>query len=116
MTVDGTSSSYALASVGVTAEMDITSGSSVFTPYGLLAYTTRSSDAYSVETAFAGMDPMLTPVDARDDTWVDLGLGVETILSQTNGRETRIGGEYRGAFFSEDYESHSVRLFVEMTF
>ena len=51
-----------------------------------------------------------------DDTWVDLGVGVSASLAKTATSETTIGAEYKGAFFADGFESHAVRVSLNVNF
>jgi len=116
ITVGDQSSNFTVTRFGFRGSKEITTEKGTFNPFGHVAYTSRSGDAQLVSTSFGGILPGLTPVDATNSDWVDIGLGLTAELSSTGKSSSRLGAEYRGALFGDGYESHSARIFFEMTF
>ncbi len=116
ITVGEQSSNFTVARLGVRGGKEILTEKGTFNPFGHIAYTSRTGDAQLISTSFGGVLPGLTPVDATDSDWVDIGLGLTAELSSTDKSSSRMGAEYRGALFGNGYESHSLRAFFEMTF
>jgi uncharacterized protein with beta-barrel porin domain len=104
-----------VARLGVRAEGEYATTAGTFRPYGLLGWASRSSDDLVIPTSFGGVLPGVTPVDGSDDSWVDIGLGFTVEAARSGDTITSFGADYRGAI-GDDYESHSARLFVEISF
>jgi uncharacterized protein YhjY with autotransporter beta-barrel domain len=103
-----------LASAGVRGEYMVDPAGST-RAYGSLAMTKSSGDDQIISTGFVGLSSGLAPVDAIDENWVDLNLGMSTVIAQSAGKQTLLGAEYRGAYGSS-YKSHGLGVFVKMKF
>lgn len=116
LTVGEQSTTYLLASAGLRAEADYQVGGGVVNPFAYAAVTAQSGGDAAISTSFAGLPGFETPVDAQDDTWVDFGFGLSTTLSQSGRSETTLGAEYKGGFFGDGFESHAVRVSLNISF
>jgi len=116
LTVGDFDTDYTLASVGLQADTQLSSGTNAVKLFGHLAYTTQSGGDSSPMVAIGALPGSGTAVDGFDDEWLDLGLGVSAMIGRSGKGQTRIGGKYQGALFGDGYESHGVSLFVKSTF
>ncbi|WP_460275512.1 choice-of-anchor F family protein [Celeribacter sp. ULVN23_4] len=109
---DGT---VVIASVGITGEYALPQSKQHTMLTGALALTSASGDDQMVETGFIGLPATTVPVDGFDDQWIDLELGMSTVLGGYSGNPVTLRGGYHGAF-GDDYESHSLQLSVNFEF
>ena len=116
LTVGDQSTSYLLASAGLRAEADYQVGGGMVNSFAYATVTTQSGGDDVITTNFDGLPGFGMPVDAQDDTWVDFGLGISTTLAKSGTSETTLGAEYKGAFFGDGFESHAVRLSLNVNF
>lgn len=107
--------SLVVARLGVRAEGEYATAAGSFRPYGLLGWASRSGDDAVIPTSFGGVLPGITPVDGSDASWLDIGLGFTVEAGRRGDTVTSFGADYRGAI-GNDYESHSARVFVEISF
>ncbi len=103
-----------LASAGVRGEYKV-DPSGATRAYGSLAVTKASGDDQMVSAGFIGLPSGSMPVDAIDQEWVDLTLGMSTVVAEGRGKQTLLGAEYRGSYGSS-YKSHGLGVFVKMKF
>lgn len=103
-----------LASAGVRGEYKV-DPSGATRVYGSLAVTKASGDDQMVSAGFIGLPSGSMPVDAIDQEWVDLTLGMSTVVAEGRGKQTLLGAEYRGSYGSS-YKSHGLGVFVKMKF
>ena len=116
LTVGDQSTNYLLASAGLRAEADYQVGGGMVNSFAYATITSQSGGDDVITTSFAGLPSFGMPVDSQDDTWVDFGLGLSTTLSKSGTSETTLGAEYKGAFFGDGFESHAVRLSLNVSF
>lgn len=116
LTVGDQSTSFILASAGLRAEADHKVGGGMLHSFAYATITSQTGGDDLITANFAGLPSFAMPVDALDDTWVDLGVGVSASLSKTATSETTIGAEYKGAFFGDGFESHAVRVSLNVNF
>ena len=116
LTVGDQSTSFLQASAGLRAEADYQVGGGMLHSFAYATITSQSGGDDTITTNFAGLPSFGMPVDAMDDTWVDLGVGVSATLSKSATSETTLGAEYKGAFFGDGFESHAVRLSLNVNF
>lgn len=116
LTVGDLSTNYLLASAGLRAEADYQVGGGVVNSFAYATVTSQKGGDDLISTNFAGLSSFGMPVDAQDDTWVDLGFGISTVLSNNGKAETTLGAEYKGAFFGDGFESHAVRVSLNVNF
>jgi len=116
LTVGDLSTNYILASAGLRAEADYQVGGGMVNSFAYATVSSQSGGDDVIAVNFDGLPGFGMPVDAQDDTWVDLGLGISTTLSKSGTSETTLGAEYKGAFFGDGFESHAVRLSLNVSF
>lgn len=116
LTVGDQSTNFVLASAGLRAEADYKVGGGMMHSFAYATITSQSGGDDLITANFAGLPSFGMPVDALDDTWVDLGVGVSASLSKTATSETTLGAEYKGAFFGDGFESHAVRVSLNVNF
>lgn len=110
LSVEDFDDSFTLARLGARGEAMLGQA----TLRGHVAYASRNGSDDSVQTAFGNILVGSTPLDGKDDDWLDIGLGVSMPLGGS-GSQTSLDAEYRGAF-SDDYTSHGARLSLQMRF
>ncbi|OAN65265.1 hypothetical protein A8B83_05885 [Rhodobacteraceae bacterium EhC02] len=116
LTVGDQSTNFLLASAGLRAEADYKVGGGMMHSFAYATITSQTGGDDLISANFAGLPSFSMPVDAMDDTWVDLGVGVSASLAKTATSETTIGAEYKGAFFGDGFESHAVRVSLNVNF
>lgn len=116
LTVGDLDTSYILASAGLRAEADYQMGGGMVNAFAYTTVTTQSGGDDVITTNFDGLPSFGMPVDAQDDTWLDLGLGISTTLAQSASATTTLGAEYKGAFFGDGFESHALRVSLNVAF
>lgn len=116
LTVGDLETNYILASAGLRAEADYRVGGGMVNAFAYTTVTTQSGGDDVITTNFDGLPGFGMPVDAQDDTWLDLGLGISTTLAQSASATTTLGAEYKGAFFGDGFESHAVRVSLNINF
>lgn len=116
LTVGDQSTNFLQASAGLRAEADYKVGGGMMHSFAYATITSQTGGDDLISANFAGLPSFSMPVDAMDDTWVDLGVGVSASLAKTATSETTIGAEYKGAFFADGFESHAVRVSLNVNF
>jgi uncharacterized protein with beta-barrel porin domain len=116
LTVGDLDTSYMLASAGLRAETDYQLGGGMVNAFAYTTLTTQSGGDDVIATSFSGLPGFGMPVDAQDDTWLDVGLGISTTLAQSASAVTTLGAEYKGAFFGDGFESHALRVSLNVNF
>lgn len=116
LTVGDQNTNYLLASAGLRAEADYPVGGGMVNSFAYATVTTQSGGDDVITTNFDGLPGFGMPVDSQDDTWVDFGVGISTTLAKTSTSETTLGAEYKGAFFGDGFESHAVRMSLNVNF
>lgn len=116
LTVADQNTSYVLASAGLRAEADYQVGGGMVNSFAYATLTTQSGGDDVIATNFAGLPAFGMPVDAQDDTWVDFGVGISATLAKSGRSETTLGAEYKGAFFGDGFESHAVKMSLNVSF
>jgi uncharacterized protein with beta-barrel porin domain len=116
LTIGDLETNYILASAGLRAEADYQMGGGMVNTFAYTTITTQSGGDDVITTNFDGLPSFGMPIDAQDDTWLDLGLGISTTLAQSASATTTLGAEYKGAFFGDGFESHALRVSLNVTF
>ncbi len=116
LTVGDQNTNYLLASAGLRAEADYQVRGGLVNSFAYATVTTQKGGDDVITTNFDGLPGFGMPVDAQDDTWVDFGVGISTTLAKSGTSETTLGAEYKGAFFGDGFESHAVRMSLNVKF
>lgn len=116
LTVADQSTNYLLASAGLRAEADYRVGGGMVNSFAYATVTKQSGGDDVITTNFDGLPAFGMPVDAQDDTWVDFGVGISATLAKSSRYQTTLGAEYKGAFFGDGFESHAVRMSLNVNF
>jgi uncharacterized protein with beta-barrel porin domain len=115
LTVEEQTGSTFMGSIGVKGEyaMPSTSGQNKLT--GSVAYSSMSSDDLVITTGFEGLPTASFPIDGRDDDFVEVNLGFESLISSNTARDIRIEAGYGGAF-GDTYERHGFQIGMNVQF
>ncbi|WP_342070061.1 choice-of-anchor F family protein [Yoonia algicola] len=115
LTVEEQSGSTFMGSVGVKGEYAMLGASGQNKLTGSVAYSSMSSDDLVIESGFDGLPTASFPIDGRDDEFVEVNLGFESLISSNTARDIRIEAGYGGAF-GEDYERHGFQIGMNVQF
>jgi uncharacterized protein with beta-barrel porin domain len=115
LTVEEQTGSTFMGSFGVKGEYAMPSASGQNKLTGSVAYSTMSSDDLVIETGFDGLPTASFPIDGRDDDFVEVNLGFESLISSSSARDIRIEAGYGGAF-GDTYERHGFQLGMNVQF
>ncbi len=115
LTVEEQTGSTFMGSFGVKGEYAMPSASGQNKLTGSVAYSTMSSDDLVIETGFDGLPTASFPIDGRDDDFVEVNLGFESLISSSTARDIRFEAGYGGAF-GDTYERHGFQVGMNVQF
>ncbi|KQI71148.1 hypothetical protein AN191_14340 [Loktanella sp. 5RATIMAR09] len=115
LTVEEQTGSTFMGSIGVKGEYDMPGASGQNKLTGSVAYSTLSSDDLVIESGFDGLPAASFPIDGRDDDFVEVNLGFESLIASSTARDIRIEAGYGGAF-GDTYERHGFQFGMNIQF
>lgn len=115
LTLEEQSGSTFMGSVGLMGEYVIPSAAGQNKLTGSVAYNTLSSDDLLIESGFEGLPTASFPIEGRDDDFVQVNLGFQSLISSSTARDIRIEAGYGGAF-GDTYERHGFQFGMNVQF
>ena len=115
LVVSDQSVSTLVSSIGVTGEYLLPGSSSNNRLIGNVAYTAMSGDDFDVQSGFVGLPSLTLATDGLDENLIEVGIGIESLLSSNTSRDVVVSAGYGGAF-GDNYERHGVQVGVNFQF
>ncbi|KQB95870.1 hypothetical protein AL073_14465 [Loktanella sp. 1ANDIMAR09] len=115
LTLEEQSGSTFMGSIGLKGEYDMPSASGQNTLTGSVTYNTLSSDDLLIESGFDGLPTASFPIAGRDDDFVEVNLGFQSLISSSTARDIRIEAGYGGAF-GDTYKRHGIQFGMNVQF
>ncbi|HEV8036961.1 choice-of-anchor F family protein [Yoonia sp.] len=115
LTLEEQSGSTFMGSVGLKGEYNMPSAAGQNKLTGSIAYNTLSSDDLLIESGFEGLPTASFPIEGRDDDFVAVNFGFQSLISSSTARDIRIEAGYGGAF-GDTYERHGFQFGMNIQF
>ena len=115
LSVGEQSGSLTIASIGMRGEYKLPSVANETKLTGSVEYTSASGSDMDIQSGFVSLPGADFTVMGMEDSWVDVGVGFESVLSTSGMGQTVLQVGYRGAF-GDNYESHGLQVGMGITF